>query len=155
MAWTMTKHACVLGAFLTGYAVFLGTFYIPVLLLLLALIFRGVAFEFRALGVAQLFWGRGFVLGSLVAAFAQGAAVGAMIRGIPVVSGQFYGGSFDWVAPLPIVCLAMRCLAPAGRSLSPKMRCAAGRAAAYRCLLVRLSRSSLFRLSLRPSIGPA
>jgi cytochrome bd ubiquinol oxidase subunit II len=102
--WLIVVGASLFAAFPVVYAVFLSAFYIPVLLLLLALIFRGVAFEFRARGVAQGLWDVGFVLGSFVAAFCQGAAVGAMIRGIPVVNRQYSGGSFDWVAPLPILC---------------------------------------------------
>ena len=102
--WLIVVGATLFAAFPAVYAVFLGAFYIPVLLLLLALIFRGVAFEFRARGAAQGFWDRSFAVGSLVAAFVQGAAVGAMIRGIPVVNGQFSGGSFDWVAGLPFLC---------------------------------------------------
>jgi cytochrome d ubiquinol oxidase subunit II len=102
--WLIVAGATLFAAFPAVYAVFLGAFYIPVLLLLLGLIFRGVAFEFRARGAAQAFWDRSFAAGSLVVAFVQGAAVGAMIRGIPVVNGQFSGGSFDWVAPLPILC---------------------------------------------------
>src|SRR5258708_20663978 len=100
----MVVGVTLFAAFPSVYAVFLGAFYIPVLLLLLGLIFRGVAFEFRARGAAQGFWDRSFAVGSLVAAFVQGAAVGAMIRGIPVVDGQFSGGSFDWVAGLPFLC---------------------------------------------------
>src|SRR6266704_4415012 len=99
--WLIVVGASLFAAFPAVYAVFLGAFYIPVLLLLLALIFRGVAFEFRARSAAQGFWDRSFAAGSLVAAFVQGAAVGAMIRGVPVVNGQFSGGSFDWVAGLP------------------------------------------------------
>jgi cytochrome bd ubiquinol oxidase subunit II len=102
--WLIVVGASLFAAFPAVYAVFLAAFYIPVLLLLLALIFRGVAFEFRARGTARGLWDRGFVLGSIVAAFAQGAAVGAMIRGIPVVNGQFSGSSLDWVAALPILC---------------------------------------------------
>jgi cytochrome d ubiquinol oxidase subunit II len=102
--WLIVVGATLFAAFPVVYAVFLAAFYIPVLLLLLALIFRGVAFEFRARGAARGLWDRGFVLGSIVAAFVQGAAVGAMIRGIPVVNGQYSGGSFDWVAALPILC---------------------------------------------------
>jgi cytochrome d ubiquinol oxidase subunit II len=68
-----------------------------------ALIFRGVAFEFRARGAAGGLWDGGFAVGSIVAGFVQGAAVGAMIRGIPVANGQYSGGSFDWIAPLPIL----------------------------------------------------
>jgi cytochrome d ubiquinol oxidase subunit II len=102
--WLIVVGASLFAAFPVVYAVFLAAFYVPVLLLLLALIFRGVAFEFRARGAARGLWDRGFVLGSIVAAFAQGAAVGAMIRGIPVADGQYSGGSFDWVAALSIVC---------------------------------------------------
>jgi cytochrome bd ubiquinol oxidase subunit II len=102
--WLIVVGASLFAAFPAAYAVFLPALYFPVLLLLLGLIFRGVAFEFRARGVARGLWDGGFVLGSLVAAFFQGAAVGAMIRGIPVVNGQYSGGSFDWVAGLPILC---------------------------------------------------
>jgi cytochrome d ubiquinol oxidase subunit II len=84
------------------YSVFLPAFYIPVLLLLLGLIFRGVAFEFRTPG-ATAFWDGAFFVGSVIAAFVQGAAVGAMIRGIPVKDGQFDGGAFEWLAPLPVL----------------------------------------------------
>jgi cytochrome d ubiquinol oxidase subunit II len=101
--WLIVVGASLFAAFPAVYAVFLPAFYFPVLLLLLGLIFRGVAFEFRARGGARGLWDRGFVLGSVVAAFVQGAAVGAMIRGIPVVNGQYAGNSFDWVAPLPIL----------------------------------------------------
>jgi cytochrome d ubiquinol oxidase subunit II len=102
--WLIVVGASLFAAFPTVYAVFLAVFYIPVLLLLLALIFRGVAFEFRPRGIASGLWDRGFAAGSVVAAFVQGAAIGAMIRGIPVANDQFSGGSFDWVAPLPIIC---------------------------------------------------
>ena len=101
--WLVVIGASLFAAFPKVYAVFLPAFYIPVLLLLLGLIFRGVAFEFRYRG-ARKFWNRGFFLGSAIAAFVQGAAVGAMIRGIPVVDGQYAGGAFEWLAPLPVLC---------------------------------------------------
>ena len=102
--WLVVVGASLFAAFPVVYAVFLPAFYLPVLLLLLGLVFRGVAFEFRERGDAGGLWDLGFFLGSAVAAFVQGAAVGAMIRGIPVVNGQFAGGSFDWLAPLPVLC---------------------------------------------------
>jgi cytochrome d ubiquinol oxidase subunit II len=74
-----------------------------VLLLLFGLIFRGVAFEFRVGTGARPLWDWGFFIGSTVAAFVQGAAVGAMIRGIPLVGNQYAGGPFDWLRPLPVV----------------------------------------------------
>jgi len=101
--WLVVVGTSLFAAFPTAYAVFLPAFYIPVLLLLIGLIFRGVAFEFRHAG-ARGFWHRGFYLGSTVAAFVQGAAVGAMIRGIPVANGQYVGGPYEWLAPLPALC---------------------------------------------------
>jgi cytochrome bd ubiquinol oxidase subunit II len=101
--WLVVVGTSLFAAFPTAYAVFLPAFYIPVLLLLIGLIFRGVAFEFRHAGARKL-WLRGFYLGSTVAAFVQGAAVGAMIRGIPVANGQYAGGPFEWLAPLPALC---------------------------------------------------
>ncbi len=98
----MVVGASLFAAFPVVYAVFLPAFYIPVLLLLFGLIFRGVAFEFRYRGHARGLWDWGFFLGSTIAAFVQGAAVGAMIRGIPVVDGQYAGGRFEWLAPLPV-----------------------------------------------------
>jgi len=101
--WLVVVGTSLFAAFPTAYAVFLPAFYIPVLLLLIGLIFRGVAFEFCHAGARKL-WHRGFTLGSTVAAFVQGAAVGAMIRGIPVANGQYAGGPFEWLAPLPALC---------------------------------------------------
>ena len=99
----MVIGASLFAAFPVVYAVFLPAFYIPVLLLLFGLIFRGVAFEFRYRGGARGLWDWGFFVGSTVAAFVQGAAVGAMIRGIPVVNNQYAGGPFEWLAPLPVL----------------------------------------------------
>src|SRR6516164_4934430 len=100
--WLVVIGASLFAAFPTAYSVFLPAFYIPVLLMLFGLIFRGVAFEFRYRG-ARRFWDWGFFAGSVVAAFVQGAAVGAMIRGIPVAGGQYTGGAFEWLAPLPVL----------------------------------------------------
>jgi cytochrome d ubiquinol oxidase subunit II len=100
--WLVVIGASLFAAFPVVYSVFLPAFYIPVLLMLFGLIFRGVAFEFRYRG-AKPFWDGAFCVGSIVAAFVQGAAVGAMIRGIPVKDGQFAGGAFDWLAPLPVL----------------------------------------------------
>ncbi len=101
--WLVVVGASLYAAFPVAYAVFLPAFYIPVLLLLLALIFRGVAFEFRYRGRRAL-WDRGFSVGSTVVAFVQGASVGAMIRGVPVMNNQYAGGAFEWLSPLPVLC---------------------------------------------------
>jgi cytochrome d ubiquinol oxidase subunit II len=75
-----------------------------VLLLLFGLIFRGIAFEFRfRTERMRAVWNWGFFLGSTVVAFVQGAAVGAMMRGIPVANGQYAGGPFGWLHPFAIL----------------------------------------------------
>jgi cytochrome d ubiquinol oxidase subunit II len=84
--WLVVVGASLFAAFPVVYAVFLSAFYIPVLLLLAGLIFRGVAFEFCNRSHVRGLWDRGFYIGSAVATFVQGAAVGAMIRGIPLGS---------------------------------------------------------------------
>ncbi len=102
--WLVVVGASLFAAFPVVYGVFLAAFYIPVLLLLFGLIFRGVAFEFRFRSTRMRgLWDWGFFLGSIVVAFVQGAAVGAMMRGIPVENGQYVGGAFDWLAPFPIM----------------------------------------------------
>jgi cytochrome d ubiquinol oxidase subunit II len=84
--------------------VFLSAFYFPVLLLLFGLIFRGIAFEFRFRSARMRgVWDSGFFLGSTMVAFVQGAAVGAMMRGIPVSGGQYAGGPFGWLHPFPLL----------------------------------------------------
>jgi cytochrome bd ubiquinol oxidase subunit II len=101
--WLVVIGASLFAAFPMAYAVFLGAFYIPILLLLIGLIFRGISFEFRERAKnMRVVWDWGFFLGSTLVAFVQGASVGALMRGIPVVNGQFAGGSFDWFHPFPI-----------------------------------------------------
>ena len=102
--WLVVVGAGLFAAFPDVYAIFLGAFYFPVLLLLFGLIFRGIAFEFRFRSVhMRPVWDWGFFLGSTVVAFVQGAAVGAMMRGIPVADGQYAGGAFGWLHPFPIL----------------------------------------------------
>jgi cytochrome bd ubiquinol oxidase subunit II len=102
--WLVVIGASLFAAFPVVYAVFLPAFYIPVLLMLFGLIFRGVAFEFRGAGRGYGLWDFGFWAGSAVVAFVQGAAVGATIRGIPVGGRQYSGSAWDWLEPLPILC---------------------------------------------------
>lgn len=102
--WLVVIGASLFAAFPAVYAVFLGAFYLPVLLMLVGLILRGVAFEFRVRARrSRMLWNRAFFIGSFCAAFVQGAAVGAMMRGIPVANGQFAGTSLDWLHPFPVL----------------------------------------------------
>jgi len=102
--WLVVVGAGLYAAFPKVYAIFLGAFYLPVLLLLFGLIFRGVAFEFRFRSQAMRpIWDLGFSLGSTLVAFVQGAAIGAMMRGIPVVDGQYAGNAMGWLHPFAIL----------------------------------------------------
>lgn len=72
--------------------------------MLLGLIFRGVAFEFRSVSQSQKGWSFAFTAGSVVAAFSQGVILGGLIQGIPIANGAFSGGSFDWATPFSALC---------------------------------------------------
>jgi len=102
--WLVVTGAGLFAAFPDAYAVFLSAFYFPVLLLLFGLIFRGIAFEFRFRSERMRpVWDWGFFLGSVLVGFVQGAAVGAMIRGIPVVDGQYAGDALSWLHPFAVL----------------------------------------------------
>jgi len=103
--WLVVVGTVLFGAFPVVYSIFLSAFYLPVTLLLVALILRGVAFEFRyKTRRARWVWDIGFVAGSAVASFVQGAAIGAMVKGLAVEGRNFVGGPFDWLAPFPLLC---------------------------------------------------
>ncbi|MCC5860784.1 MAG: cytochrome d ubiquinol oxidase subunit II [Gammaproteobacteria bacterium] len=102
--WLVLGGAGLLAAFPLVYAVFLPALYIGVFLLLAGLIFRGVAFEFRFKArTSRYLWDRAFNIGSTVAAFAQGAVVGAYIQGFRVENFQYVGGPFDWLTPFTVM----------------------------------------------------
>src|SRR5581483_9332700 len=69
-----------------------------------ALVFRGVAFEFREIGRNKTLWNVAFAGGSLVAGFCQGVILGGLIQGIRVEHGAFAGGPFDWATPFALLC---------------------------------------------------
>jgi len=79
---------------------------LPLILMLLGLIFRGVAFEFRFKAKAHKrhLWDKAFIGGSLTATFFQGVALGAYIDGFEVVNRRFAGGAFDWLTPFSVFC---------------------------------------------------
>lgn len=92
-------------AFPTAYAVIMPAFYLPVIAMLLALVFRGVAFEFRWIGrSSKKYWSYAFSGGSIVAAFSQGLMLGGLIQGVTSQDGHFTGGSFDWATPFAFMC---------------------------------------------------
>ena len=102
--WLVLGGAGLLAAFPLAYSVILSALYLPVIFMLIGLIFRGVAFEFRfkALEHERHFWDKAFIGGSVTAAFFQGVSLGAYIQGIPVVDRAYAGGPFDWLTPFSI-----------------------------------------------------
>ena len=101
--WLVLGGGGLMAAFPLAYAVLLPALYAPLIAMLLALIFRGVAFEFRHRHERHLrLWTWGFVLGSYVAAFAQGVALGTVIQGVTVEGRAYAGGWFDWLTPFSL-----------------------------------------------------
>lgn len=91
-------------AFPHAYATIMPALYLPVIVMLLALVLRGVAFEFRWIAKTPGLWNIAFSGGSTLAAFSQGIILGAMIQGITIENGQFAGGTFDWATPFALLC---------------------------------------------------
>ncbi|MCC7274857.1 MAG: cytochrome d ubiquinol oxidase subunit II [Alphaproteobacteria bacterium] len=101
--WLVLGGAALFGAFPLAYAVLLPALYLPIMVMLLALVFRGVAFEFRFKATrSRAVWDWAFAAGSTVATFVQGVALGAFIQGFPVVDRQYAGGAFDWATPFSL-----------------------------------------------------
>ena len=102
--WLVFGGAALLANFSLAYAVILSALYLPLVLMLLGLIWRGVAFEFRfkADEAHRLFWDKAFAWGSYIASFSQGVALGAFINGFKVVNGEYAGGALDWLTPFSV-----------------------------------------------------
>ncbi len=102
--WLVLGGGGLLAVFPLAFAVIIPAVYFPILLMLLGLLFRGVAFEFREVeGARKRIWDGGFFWGSLVATFAQGVVLGQFITGFPVEGRAFAGTSWDWLAPFPLL----------------------------------------------------
>jgi cytochrome d ubiquinol oxidase subunit II len=106
--WLVLGGGGLLAAFPKAYAALMPALYIPIILMLLALIFRGVAFEFRhqARERGRKWWTIAFSAGSIVAAAAQGLVLGGFIQGVTVRDGAFAGGPLDWLTPFSLLVAA-------------------------------------------------
>ncbi len=101
--WLVLGGGGLLAVFPLAYSVVLTALYAPLIVMLLALVFRGVAFEFRWRVKNKMVWDWSFTLGSLVAAFAQGIALGALVQGIEVSGRAYAGGWWDWLTPFSLL----------------------------------------------------
>ena len=102
--WLVLGGAGLLVAFPLAYAIMMPAFYLPVIVMLLALVFRGVAFEFRVVCDSKSLWNFAFAAGSTLAAFSQGVILGGLIQGVRVENNAFAGGAFDWATPFALLC---------------------------------------------------
>ena len=101
--WLVLGGGGLFAVFPLAYAIIMPALYAPIIIMLLALAFRGVAFEFREKSRNHKYlWSRAFSGGSTVAAFAQGVALGALVQGIPVSGRAYAGGWWDWLSPFSL-----------------------------------------------------
>ena len=102
--WLVLGGGGLFAAFPLAYAVLLPAFYVPIIVMLLGLVFRGVAFEFRwRTERGRPFWDLAFAGGSAIAALAQGIALGALLQGVVVEGRQYAGGWWDWLTPFSLL----------------------------------------------------
>ena len=102
--WLILGGGGLFAVFPLAYAVVMPALYMPIILMLLALVFRGVAFEYRWRTERwKPVWNRAFFLGSLVASLMQGIALGALVQGIEVSNRAYAGGWWDWLTPFSIL----------------------------------------------------
>ncbi|CAN5883182.1 cytochrome d ubiquinol oxidase subunit II [soil metagenome] len=106
--WLVMGGGGLFAAFPKAYAVILPALYGPVMLMLLGLVMRGVAFEFRARGRVRgrAFWTAAFAGGSITAAAAQGLVLGGFIQGVTMKNNAFAGGAWDWLTPYTVLVAA-------------------------------------------------
>jgi len=102
--WLVMGGGGLLAAFPLAYAVMMPALYLPIILMLIGLILRGVAFEFRFKAERHRWmWDVAFTSGSILAAMMQGVVIGAFVQGFTVVDSKFAGGAFDWLTPFSVV----------------------------------------------------
>lgn len=102
--WLVMGGGGLLAAFPLAYSVMLPALYLPIILMLIGLILRGVAFEFRFKSKRSRWaWDLAFAGGSIVAALMQGVVMGAFVQGFKVVDNKYAGGAFDWLTPFSVV----------------------------------------------------
>jgi cytochrome bd ubiquinol oxidase subunit II len=102
--WLVLGGVALLAAFPLAFAILIPALYFPILVMLLALVFRGVAFEFRFRDAEhKTFWDHGFFYGSLIATLAQGMMLGAFIQGFKVEGRAFAGGALDFLTPFSVL----------------------------------------------------
>jgi cytochrome d ubiquinol oxidase subunit II len=104
--WLVILGGALFGAFPLAYGVMLHAFYLPLLLMIFGLIFRGMAFGFRENANNKVPWNVAFGLGSLLSTLAQGLILGGFIGGIPMQGRSYAGQIWDWLTPFSVLVAA-------------------------------------------------
>ncbi len=103
--WLVLGGGGLFAAFPVAYGIIMSGLYLPVIVMLCGLIMRGVAFEFRFKATANRYvWDGFFFIGSVVATFAQGIMLGALVQGLEASNRLYTGGPFDWFSHFSIMC---------------------------------------------------
>jgi cytochrome d ubiquinol oxidase subunit II len=102
--WLVLGGGGLLVAFPRAYSIIMPAFYLPIVVMLLALVLRGVTFEFRSIAQRKPLWNAVFAGGSTLAALCQGFVLGGLVQGVTVENGAFAGGAFDWATPFGVLC---------------------------------------------------
>jgi cytochrome bd ubiquinol oxidase subunit II len=102
--WLVLGGGGLMAAFPLAYSIVLPALYAPIIAMLVGLILRGVAFEFRwRIERGKFLWDWAFAGGSIMATMAQGIALGALVQGIPVIGRAYAGGWWHWLTPFSIL----------------------------------------------------
>jgi cytochrome d ubiquinol oxidase subunit II len=102
--WLVLGGGGLFAVFPLAYSIIVPALYLPIIVMLLALVFRGVAFEFRWKSRDhQYIWDWAFAGGSFLATFSQGVALGALVEGIQISGRSYSGGSWDWLSAFSIL----------------------------------------------------
>ncbi len=101
--WLVLGGIGLLAAFPLAFAIVIPAVYFPILFMLIGLVFRGVAFEFRHMSRRRHYWDRSFFVGSLVATYSQGVVLGTYVQGIPVAGRTYAGGTLDFATPFALL----------------------------------------------------
>jgi cytochrome d ubiquinol oxidase subunit II len=103
--WLILAGVTLLAGFPLAYGILMPALYVPLIVMLLSLGFRGVSFEFRIQTKSMRpHWDRAFAIGSLLAALMQGIVVGTLLQGVAVQGTRYSGGPFEFLHPLPLIC---------------------------------------------------
>jgi len=102
--WAVMGGATLYGAFPLAFSTLLPSFYSPLMIMLAALIFRGLAFEFRLKAKRIFVWDFSFFFGSVLATFMQGMILGTYLQGYDVIDGRLTIHALHWISPFSVMC---------------------------------------------------